>query len=60
MILAAKAGDRAEGFVLALELAPALNDVTVEKPCVMFDSETEDRRLVIARSRDDPTFSGPG
>jgi hypothetical protein len=43
MIIAAKAGARAEGFVLGLESAGALNESTIDKLYVIFDVATEDR-----------------
>ena len=43
MIVAAKAGARAEGFVLGLESARALNDATIDQLYVVFDAATEDR-----------------
>lgn len=48
MILAAKAGARAEGFVLGLEAVGALNDSTIDKLYVIFDSATEDRLRALA------------
>lgn len=48
MIIAAKAGARAEGFVLGLESARALNDATIEKLYVIFDTATEHRLRVLA------------
>lgn len=48
MIIAAKAGARAEGFVLGLESARALNDATIEKLYVIFDSATEERLRTLA------------
>lgn len=48
MIIAAKAGARAEGFVLGLESARALNDATIEKLYVIFDSATEGRLRILA------------
>ncbi|MCA4964926.1 hypothetical protein [Pseudomonas sp. Y24-6] len=50
MIIAAKAGARAEGFVLGLESARALNDLTIEKLYVIFDSATEERLRSLATS----------
>jgi hypothetical protein len=43
MIIAAKAGARAEGFVLGLESARALNEATIDQLYVTFDSATEAR-----------------
>ncbi|MNY46201.1 hypothetical protein D3C86_1813600 [compost metagenome] len=48
MILAAKAGARAEGFVLGLEAAGALNDSTIDKLYVIFDVATEERLKSLA------------
>ncbi|VVQ16918.1 hypothetical protein PS914_05930 [Pseudomonas fluorescens] len=48
MILAAKAGARAEGFVLGLEAAGALNDSTIDKLYVIFDVATEGRLKSLA------------
>jgi len=48
MIIAAKAGARAEGFVLGLESARALNEATIEKLYVIFDSATEERLRTLA------------
>ena len=50
MIIAAKAGARAEGFVLGLDSARALNDATIEKLYVIFDSATEERLRTLAAS----------
>lgn len=43
MIVAAKAGARSEGFVYGLESARALNESTIDKLYVIFDSATENR-----------------
>jgi len=43
MIIAVKAGARAEGFVLGLETAGTLNESTIDKLYVIFDVATEDR-----------------
>lgn len=43
MIVAAKAGARAEGFVYGLESARALTESTIDKLYVIFDSATENR-----------------
>jgi hypothetical protein len=43
MIVAAKAGARAEGFVLGLESARALSEATIDQLYVIFDSATEER-----------------
>ncbi len=43
MIVAAKAGARAEGFVLGLESARALNEATIDQLYLVFDKATEDR-----------------
>ncbi|MCH4880159.1 hypothetical protein EQV97_22635 [Pseudomonas sp. TMW22090] len=48
MIMAVKAGARAEGFVLGLESARALNEATIEKLYVIFDSATEERLRTLA------------
>ena len=50
MIIAAKASARAEGFVLGLESARAVNDATIEKLYVIFDSATEERLRTLATS----------
>ncbi|SDS80427.1 hypothetical protein SAMN05216496_2466 [Pseudomonas sp. Z003-0.4C(8344-21)] len=43
MIIAAKAGARAEGFVYGLESARALTESTIDKLYVLFDNATENR-----------------
>ncbi|MGA5718098.1 hypothetical protein ACPCWF_05635 [Pseudomonas atacamensis] len=43
MIIAAKAGARAEGFVYGLESARALTESTIDKLYVIFDNATENR-----------------
>ncbi len=43
MIIAAKAGARAEGFVYGLESARALTESTIDKLYVIFDNATEKR-----------------
>lgn len=43
MIVAAKAGARAEGFVLGLESARALSEATIDQLYLVFDKATEDR-----------------
>lgn len=43
MVVAAKAGARAEGFVLGLESAGALTGATIDQLYVVFDSATEER-----------------
>ncbi|MNC79181.1 hypothetical protein D3C75_1315910 [compost metagenome] len=48
MIVAVKAGARAEGFILGLESARALNEVTIERLYVIFDSATEERLRALA------------
>ncbi|QJI40459.1 hypothetical protein HKK52_05845 [Pseudomonas sp. ADAK2] len=48
MIVAAKAGARAEGFVLGLESSGALNDSTIDQLYVIFDVATEDRLKSLA------------
>lgn len=48
MIVAAKAGARAEGFVLGLESARALNEVSIDRLYVIFDTATEDRLKALA------------
>jgi hypothetical protein len=50
MIIAAKAGARAEGFVLGLESARALSEATIDQLYVIFDSATEDRLRSLAES----------
>ncbi|MDQ0124719.1 hypothetical protein J2W17_003673 [Pseudomonas lini] len=49
MMVAAKAGARAEGFVLGLESAGALNDSTIDKLYVIFDVATEERLKSLAQ-----------
>ncbi|ETK18085.1 hypothetical protein [Pseudomonas sp. FH1] len=48
MIVAAKAGARAEGFVLGLESARALNEATIDQMYLIFDKATEDRLKELA------------
>lgn len=48
MIVAAKAGARAEGFVLGLESARVLNEATIDRLYVIFDSATEERLRALA------------
>ncbi len=48
MTVAAKAGARAEGFVLGLESARALTDETIDQLYVIFDSATESRLKELA------------
>ena len=48
MIIAAKAGARAEGFVLGLESARALNEATIDRLYVIFDCATEERLKSLA------------
>jgi hypothetical protein len=43
MIVAAKAGARAEGFVLGLESARAVSEATIDRLYVVYDSATEER-----------------
>ncbi|MCA4960984.1 hypothetical protein [Pseudomonas sp. Y24-6] len=50
MIIAVKAGARAEGFVLGLESARALNEATIEKLYVIFDAATEERLRTLVTS----------
>ena len=50
MIVAAKAGARAEGFVLGLESARALNGATIDRLYVIFDTATEERLKALAES----------
>lgn len=50
MIVAAKAGARAEGFVLGLESACALNESTIDRLYVIFDSATEERLKTLSAS----------
>ena len=47
MIIAAKAGARAEGFVYGLESARALTQYTIDKLYVIFDNATENRLRVL-------------
>lgn len=47
MIVAAKAGARAEGFVYGLESARALTESTIDKLYVIFDNATENRLRVL-------------
>lgn len=49
MVVAAKAGARAEGFVLGLESARAVNESTIEQLYLMFDSATELQLKALAR-----------
>lgn len=48
MIVAAKAGARAGGFVLGLESARALTEATIDQLYVIFDSATENRLKELA------------
>lgn len=48
MIVAAKSGARAEGFVLGLESARALNEATIDQLYLVFDKATEDRLKELA------------
>ena len=48
MIVAVKAGARAEGFVLGLESARALTEATIDRLYVIFDSATEQRLKALA------------
>ena len=48
MNVAAKAGARAEGFVLGLESARALNEATIDQLYLVFDKATEDRLKELA------------
>lgn len=48
MIIAAKAGARAEGFVYGLESARALTESTIDKLYVIFDNATENRLRALA------------
>ena len=50
MIIAAKAGAKAEGFVYGLESAHALPASTIDKLYVIFDTATEDRLRSLASS----------
>lgn len=47
MIIAAKAGARAEGFVYGLESARALTESTIDKLYVIFDNATDNRLRVL-------------
>jgi hypothetical protein len=49
MLIAAKAGARAEGFVLGLEAGRVLNADTIEKMYIAFDAATEARLKVLAQ-----------
>lgn len=48
MIIAAKAGAKAEGVVLGLESACALTEATIDRLYVIFDSATEARLRALA------------
>ncbi len=48
MIVTAKAGARAEGFVLGLESARALSEATIDQMYLVFDKATEDRLKELA------------
>jgi hypothetical protein len=48
LIVAAKAGARAEGFVLGLESAHALSAATIDRLYVIFDSATEEQLRSLA------------
>ena len=48
MIVAVKAGARAEGFVLGLESARALSEASIDQLYVIFDSATEKRLRSLA------------
>jgi hypothetical protein len=48
MLVAAKAGARAEGFVLGLEAGRVLNAETIEKMYIIFDAATEARLMELA------------
>jgi hypothetical protein len=48
MIVAVKAGARAEGFVLGLESVRALGEGTIDRLYVIFDSATEERLRSLA------------
>ena len=48
MIVAVKAGARAEGFVLGLESARALSEATIDRLYVIFDTATEERLRSLA------------
>ncbi|TWC27733.1 MULTISPECIES: hypothetical protein [unclassified Pseudomonas] len=48
MIIAAKAGAKAEGFVLGLESARALTEATIDRLYVIFDAATEERLRALA------------
>jgi hypothetical protein len=50
MIVAAKAGARAEGFVLGLESARALSEATIDRLYIIFDSATEERLRALAET----------
>ena len=59
MLIAAKAGARAEGFVLGLESARALNEATIDQLYVIFDNATEERLKTLATNLNRP-FSSIG
>ena len=48
MIIAAKAGAKAEGFVFGLESARALPEAVIDKLYVIFDAATEERLRSLA------------
>lgn len=50
MLVAAKAGARAEGFVLGLEAGRVLNAETIEKMYIIFDAATEARLKELAQA----------
>lgn len=50
MIIAVKAGARAEGFVLGLESARALSEATIDKLYVIFDFATDERLRSLAET----------
>jgi len=50
MIVAVKAGARAEGFVLGLETAGALRSGDAEKLYIFFENTLEDRLMRLAAS----------
>ncbi|WP_242200945.1 MULTISPECIES: hypothetical protein [unclassified Pseudomonas] len=49
MIVAAKAGARAEGFVLGLESARAVADEAIEQLYIIFGTATEERLKALSK-----------
>lgn len=48
MIIAAKAGAKAEGFVFGLESVRALPEAVIDKLYIIFDAATEERLRTLA------------